>query len=182
MVSSTLHESFRTAYGFWRGVGPRGDALLSFAHALAKLPEFGDEVSDRKVSDLEANALVAAVLVLDEAWRRRYTASEVTEETLEELLSAARLKRLSRPAPVTEPQLFPESRLFNRHAELERVCLTHPVSAFYEPGERGFATDREVPAGANGTIVAVLGEGQGYEVEFTKPFAAIATVQDTDVN
>jgi len=182
VVSSTLHESFRTAYGFWRGVGPRGNALLSFAHELAKIPEVRDVDSDRKVSVPEANALVTAVLMLDEAWRRQYTASDVTDKILEELLSTALSQSPRYLAPARRPQVSLESRPFNRHAELERVCLAYPVSAFYEPGETGFATDREVPAGASGTIVAVLGDGQGYEVEFTNPFTAIATVQDADLS
>lgn len=182
MVSTALYESFRTAYGFWRGVGPRGNALLSFAHELAKLPEFGDEALSGKAGIPEASPLAAAVLVLDEAWRRQYAASAVTEEALEELLSAARHEQLGRPAPGGGPQPPPEYPLFNRHAELDRVCLAQPVPAFYEPGETGFSTDKKVPAGAVGTIMLVLGKEQGYEVEFTEPFAAIATVRDADLN
>lgn len=182
MVSNKLHESFGTAYGFWRGVGPRGDALFLLAHELAKRPELSRETSERTSSVLGSDALVAAVLMLDEAWRRQYTAADVTDDVLEELLSATRLKRLSRPALAGGPQPLLEDRSLNRHAELERVCLTHSVSAFYEPGDEGFSTNREIPTGANGTIVTVLGEGQGYEVEFTTPFAAIATVKDADLH
>ena len=182
MVSSTLHESFRTAYGFWRGVVPRGEKLFSFARELAKLPEFSDKGSNRNDNFPEMNPLVAAVLMLDEAWRRGYKPSEVTEDVSEELLSVVRPNDTIRLAYFNVPYPSLESRLANRHAELERVCLARPVAAFYEPEGKGFATNREVPAGATGTVVSVLGEGQGYEVEFTQPFAAIATVQDADLN
>lgn len=66
-------------------------------------------------------------------------------------------------------------------AELDQVTITRPVKANFQPGEDGFATNREIPAGASGTIVAVWDHGEAYEVEFTKPFAAIATVEAADL-
>lgn len=181
MVPNKLHKSFATAYGFWRGVGPRGNALFLLAQELAKRPEFGLGMSERTSSVIGSDALAIAVLMLDEAWRRQYATADVTDDVLEELLSATRLNRLSQPAFTGESQPLLKDRFLNRHAELERVCLTHPVSAFYEPGDAGFSTNKDIPAGAEGTILTVLGEGQGYEVEFAKPFAAIATVKDGDL-
>ncbi len=66
-------------------------------------------------------------------------------------------------------------------AELDLVCLSRPVKANFQPGEDGFATSREIPAGAIGTIVAVWDHGEAYEVEFSEPFAALATVEAADL-
>ncbi len=50
--------------------------------------------------------------------------------------------------------------------ELARVALSVPV-------ETGAGT---LPAGAVGTVVGVYRQGAAYEVEFTIPFHAVATV------
>jgi hypothetical protein len=55
--------------------------------------------------------------------------------------------------------------------DLARVTLARPV-----PSEEG-----QVPAGATGTIVHVWSSGAAYEVEFTKPFRAVATVTADDI-
>jgi Domain of unknown function (DUF4926) len=55
--------------------------------------------------------------------------------------------------------------------ELARVTLARPVSS-----EEG-----QVAAGATGTIVHVWSSGTACEVEFTKPFQAVATVKANDI-
>ena len=53
------------------------------------------------------------------------------------------------------------------YAELERVALKEAITS-----------DRRVlPRGATGTVVTIWGDGQAVEVEFTKPFAALVTLQ-----
>ena len=54
---------------------------------------------------------------------------------------------------------------------LERITLKAPVNS-----EEGL-----VPAGATGTVVHVWASGASCEVEFTKPFHAIATVTANDI-
>lgn len=71
-------------------------------------------------------------------------------------------KQLSSPA-VTEPA---------RLNELDRVELRVPRD------ERG---GRSVPAGSDGTIVAVLKGGAAYIVEFERPFQALVTVEPADI-
>lgn len=56
--------------------------------------------------------------------------------------------------------------------ELDRVALAS------DQATRGGET---VPAGSAGTIVAVLGEGQAYMVEFARPFHALVTVMAREV-
>lgn len=51
--------------------------------------------------------------------------------------------------------------------ELTRVALVEPVTA-----EDGFL----LPAGCVGTVVGVWGRGEGFDVEFTSPVAALVTV------
>lgn len=51
--------------------------------------------------------------------------------------------------------------------ELDRVTLGADVAS--DEGEI-------VPAGSSGTVVGVWGAGEAYEVEFFKPFPALATV------
>ncbi len=52
--------------------------------------------------------------------------------------------------------------------ELSRVALTAP-----QPAEDG----RMLPEGSEGTIVGTWARGEAYEVEFTRPFAALITVE-----
>lgn len=52
--------------------------------------------------------------------------------------------------------------------ELSRVALTAP----YETEDGGV-----LPEGSEGTIVGTWARGAAYEVEFTKPFAALVTVE-----
>lgn len=62
---------------------------------------------------------------------------------------------------------FVESKL----EELDRVSTTAPVE-----------TDGGIlPAAASGTVVAVWGKGEAYEVEFTRPFRALVTLQASQV-
>jgi molybdopterin-binding protein len=51
------------------------------------------------------------------------------------------------------------------------VTLSRPV----------LSEEGQVPAGATGTVVHVWSSGTVCEVEFTKPFQAIATVKADDV-
>ncbi|MCJ2074116.1 DUF4926 domain-containing protein [Methylobacterium sp. E-016] len=51
--------------------------------------------------------------------------------------------------------------------ELDHVTLAYPVES--AAGER-------VPEGASGTVVGVYAGGKAFEVEFTQPFNALATV------
>jgi len=53
-------------------------------------------------------------------------------------------------------------------ALLDEVTLTMPV--YVE------AVGRELPAGSRGAVVGVWRSGRAYEVEFTRPFACLATV------
>jgi hypothetical protein len=48
---------------------------------------------------------------------------------------------------------------------------------------RALETDdsRSVPAGSRGTIVAVYGHGEAYEVEFASPVVGNCTVQASDL-
>jgi hypothetical protein len=51
--------------------------------------------------------------------------------------------------------------------ELARVTLARPV----------LSKEGQVPAGSTGTIVHVWSSGTACEVEFTRPFRAVATVE-----
>jgi hypothetical protein len=53
--------------------------------------------------------------------------------------------------------------------ELDDVALTAPVYVR--------AVDRDLPAGARGTVVAVWRDGDAFEAEFTKPFECLITVR-----
>jgi hypothetical protein len=55
--------------------------------------------------------------------------------------------------------------------ELSRVTLSRPV----------LSEDGQVPAGSTGTVVHVWSSGTTCEVEFTKPFQAIAMVKADDI-
>jgi hypothetical protein len=55
--------------------------------------------------------------------------------------------------------------------ELSRVTLARPV----------LSEEGQVPAGSTGTVVHVWSSGTVCEVEFTKPFPAIATVKADDI-
>jgi Domain of unknown function (DUF4926) len=54
-----------------------------------------------------------------------------------------------------------------RHPELSRVSLARPVES----------PDGVVPAGSTGTVVYVYAGELAYEVEFTRPIHAVATVE-----
>jgi hypothetical protein len=56
-------------------------------------------------------------------------------------------------------------------SELRRVTLAQSVQS-----DEGM-----LPAGSTGTIVHVWQDGEYYEVEFTAPFQAIATVMADDI-
>ena len=56
-------------------------------------------------------------------------------------------------------------------AELSVVALTHAVMA-----EEG-----SVLAGTRGIVVAAYSDGKGYEVEFERPFHAVATLEAGDL-
>lgn len=71
------------------------------------------------------------------------------------------LKQLTRDAST-------KARVF---VELARVTLGRPV----------LSEEGQVPAGATGTVVHVWSSGTACEVEFTKPFRAIATVKADDL-
>ena len=48
---------------------------------------------------------------------------------------------------------------------------------------RSIAVRRAVmPAGARGTVVGVYRDQLGYEVEFNRPFHAVLTIEETDLN
>lgn len=51
--------------------------------------------------------------------------------------------------------------------ELDRVTTNAPVTS--DDGET-------IPSGSTGTVVAVWAEGKAFEVEFYRPFHALATV------
>jgi hypothetical protein len=55
--------------------------------------------------------------------------------------------------------------------ELARVTLARPV----------LSDEGQVPAGSTGTIVHVWSSGTSSEVEFTRPFRAVATVKADDI-
>jgi hypothetical protein len=52
--------------------------------------------------------------------------------------------------------------------ELDDVALAAPVYVK--------ALNRELPAGARGTVVGIWRGGDGFEVEFWKPFECLTTV------
>jgi hypothetical protein len=52
------------------------------------------------------------------------------------------------------------------HPELSMVSLTRPVEA----------DGRLLPSGSTGTVVHVYPDERAYEVEFNRPFHAVATV------
>ena len=52
--------------------------------------------------------------------------------------------------------------------ELDDVTLAAPVHVA--------SLDRDLPAGAHGTVVGVWQGGRAYEVEFSEPFACLVTV------
>ena len=56
-------------------------------------------------------------------------------------------------------------------AELSVVALTRAVEI----------EGQLLPAGALGTVVAAYGDGNGYEVEFERPFHAVVTLQAGDL-
>jgi hypothetical protein len=55
--------------------------------------------------------------------------------------------------------------------ELARVTLARPV----------LSEEGQVPAGSTGTVVHVWSSGTTREVEFTRPFRAVATVKADDI-
>jgi hypothetical protein len=57
--------------------------------------------------------------------------------------------------------------------ELDLVTLGVPVRA---DGEHC------IPAGSTGTVVGIWGEGRAYEVEFTEPVPALATVEPHQIS
>jgi hypothetical protein len=61
----------------------------------------------------------------------------------------------------------PQAHGGHRHPELSTVALARPVEA----------DGRVVPAGAKGTVVHVYPAERAYEVEFQRPFHAVATVE-----
>jgi len=65
-------------------------------------------------------------------------------------------------------------------AELDDITLARAVPVFYDAAGPGFETDKVMPAGSRGTIMLVLQNG-GYEVEFVRPFAALATVLEEEI-
>ena len=73
----------------------------------------------------------------------------------------------ARPETIT-PDSAATGRTFR---ELSRVTLSRPV----------LSEEGQVPAGSTGTVVHVWSSGTVCEVEFTKPFQAIATVKADDV-
>jgi hypothetical protein len=54
-----------------------------------------------------------------------------------------------------------------RHPELSRVSLARPVTV----------QEGVLPPGSTGTVVHVYPEERAYEVEFVRPFHALATVE-----
>lgn len=59
-----------------------------------------------------------------------------------------------------------------RHPELSQVSLLRSVEA--DDGEL-------VPAGSTGTVVHIYPDERAYEVEFSQPFHALATVEATAI-
>jgi hypothetical protein len=59
-----------------------------------------------------------------------------------------------------------DSGRHERHPELSMVALARPVEA----------EGRVLPAGSVGTVVHVYPDEKAYEVEFMRPFHAVATV------
>ncbi len=57
------------------------------------------------------------------------------------------------------------------YPELSVVGLRHAVQV----------EARRLPKGAQGTVVAAYADGQGYEVEFHKPFHAVVTLSANDL-
>ena len=53
--------------------------------------------------------------------------------------------------------------------ELDDVALAAPVYVK--------VANRELPAGARGTVVGVWGDGDAFEVEFISPFECLITVR-----
>jgi Domain of unknown function (DUF4926) len=51
--------------------------------------------------------------------------------------------------------------------ELDRVVLQSDLTV----------DGRRLPRGSSGTVVAIWGGGEAFEVEFTKPFACLATIE-----
>ncbi len=64
-----------------------------------------------------------------------------------------------------------DTRPVGPRAELSRVTLAHNVES-----ESGV-----IPAGSCGTIMHVYPGGPAYEVEFTSPIHAVATVKADDI-
>lgn len=56
-------------------------------------------------------------------------------------------------------------------AELSTVSLVRTVEI----------AGRMLPLGATGTVVAAYSDGQGYEVEFERPFHVVATLEASDL-
>lgn len=56
--------------------------------------------------------------------------------------------------------------------ELDRVALTAPATS--DDGE-------PLPAGRQGTVLSVCGDGAAYVVEFAEPVGALATVRGSDL-
>jgi hypothetical protein len=59
-----------------------------------------------------------------------------------------------------------------RFQELDVVVLREPFAV---------SGDASLPRGATGTVVGVWGGGQAYEVEFTEPVAALATLRPSQI-
>jgi hypothetical protein len=69
------------------------------------------------------------------------------------------------------PQSLPGSPAEIR--ELDLVKLAVPVRS--DAGQ-------DVPAGAVGTVVGIWAGGSGFEVEFSEPFEALATVRSREIS
>jgi hypothetical protein len=76
--------------------------------------------------------------------------------------------KLANGEPPKELGASAKTRAF---VELARVTLARPV----------LSEEGQVPAGATGTIVHVWSSGTACEVEFTRPFPAVATVKADDI-
>ena len=79
--------------------------------------------------------------------------------------------RTAKAPPDGRTQTDVSARRAQIRPELSRVTLAKAVDS----------NDGLVPAGSTGTIVHVYRDGTAYEVEFTRPLHAIATVEADDI-
>ncbi|WP_082515342.1 type I restriction endonuclease [Methylobacterium sp. Leaf112] len=135
--------------------GLRAQAMANTKEQFANSPDLGGALLHAVMDVMAAHQTMSAQALNSEEKRARI---------LTTLLGPGRLWEMLRDAQHdTVPPI----------AELDRVAL---VTDYLDPN-----SSRVIPAGSKGTVVGSWAEGEAFEVEFTEPFACLATIPATAV-